>query len=46
VFTAGIGENSAMLRERVCRDASWLGVALDSEANARGGPASAPREAA
>ena len=38
VFTAGIGENSAMLRERVCRDASWLGVALDSESNARNGP--------
>jgi len=38
VFTAGIGENSAMLRERVCRDASWLGVALDSASNTRGGP--------
>ena len=25
VFTAGIGENSAALRERVCRDARWLG---------------------
>jgi len=35
VFTAGIGENSAVLRERVCNDAAWLGVALDSEANAR-----------
>jgi len=35
VFTAGIGENSAVLRERVCSDAAWLGVALDSEANAR-----------
>jgi acetate kinase len=46
VFTAGIGENSAMLRERVCRDASWLGVALDSEANARGGPGISTREAA
>lgn len=38
VFTAGIGENSVSLRERVCRDASWLGVQLDAEANARGGP--------
>jgi acetate kinase len=38
VFTAGIGENSASLRERVCRDAAWLGVALDADANARGGP--------
>jgi acetate kinase len=34
VFTAGIGENSRSLRERVCRDASWLGVELDGDANA------------
>ncbi len=33
VFTAGIGENSASLRRRVCQDAAWLGVALDEEAN-------------
>jgi len=38
VFTGGIGENSEQIRERVCRDASWLGVELDSGANARGGP--------
>jgi len=38
VFTAGIGENSAAIRERVCRDAQWLGVALDRSANERGGP--------
>jgi acetate kinase len=38
VFTAGIGENSAAIRERVCRDAGWLGVELDGGANARGGP--------
>jgi acetate kinase len=38
VFTAGIGENSSGLRERVCRDAAWLGVELDSAANAAGGP--------
>ena len=35
VFTAGIGENSRLLRERVCRDAAWLGVDLDEDANAR-----------
>jgi acetate kinase len=35
VFTAGIGENSLGLRERVCRDADWLGVELDPDANAR-----------
>ena len=33
VFTAGIGENSASLRRRVCEDAAWLGVALDIDAN-------------
>ena len=38
VFTAGIGENSAALRERVCRDAAWLGIELDPAANASGGP--------
>jgi acetate kinase len=36
VFTAGIGENSRSLRERVCRDAQWLGVELDTGANSRG----------
>lgn len=38
VFTAGIGENSAPLRERACCDARWLGVDLDSAANGTGGP--------
>jgi acetate kinase len=38
VFTGGIGENSAPIRERVCRSAAWLGLELDGEANARGAP--------
>jgi len=38
VFTAGIGENDRRLRERVCEQAAWLGISLDPEANARGGP--------
>lgn len=38
VFTAGIGENAAEIRSRVCRDAQWLGVRLDPEANRTGGP--------
>jgi acetate kinase len=38
VFTAGIGENAPEIRARVCADASWLGVRLDRDANARGGP--------
>lgn len=38
VFTAGIGERAAPVRERVCRDAAWLGVFLDPAANAHHGP--------
>jgi len=33
VFTAGIGENAINIRERVCHDAAWLGIALDVAAN-------------
>ena len=38
VFTAGIGENAAVIRARIVQACAWLGVALDAEANARGGP--------
>jgi len=38
VFTGGIGENSADIRGRICRDAAWLGVELDPAANATGSP--------
>ena len=38
VFTAGIGEHDAIVRERVCRHAAWLGVELDAHANDAGGP--------
>ena len=34
VFTAGIGENSAIIRERIARKLEWLGARLDPEANA------------
>ncbi|MBP6216616.1 MAG: acetate/propionate family kinase [Luteimonas sp.] len=34
VFTAGVGEHNAFVRERVCRDLAFLGVALDDAANA------------
>ena len=33
VFTAGIGENNRKLRELVCRDMSYLGVAIDEDLN-------------
>ncbi len=37
VFTAGIGENSAALRARVCEAAAWIGVAFDPAANSERG---------
>ncbi|EWY38756.1 acetate kinase [Skermanella stibiiresistens SB22] len=43
VFTAGIGENSAMVRRRVCEKMGWLGIVLDPAANeANAGVISAP----
>jgi acetate kinase len=33
VFTAGIGENSVLMRQRVGRDAAWLGLELDAGSN-------------
>jgi acetate kinase len=38
VFTAGIGENSAEIRRRICAASGWLGVQLDAAANDTGGP--------
>ena len=35
VFTAGIGEHNAAIRERVCAGLAYLGLALDADANAR-----------
>ncbi|UKM64910.1 acetate kinase [Flavobacteriaceae bacterium GSB9] len=33
VFTAGIGENSSLIRELVCQDLDFLGIELDKEEN-------------
>jgi acetate kinase len=33
VFSGGIGENAPLIRERVCQDLSFLGIALDTTAN-------------
>jgi acetate kinase len=33
VFTAGIGENSAEIRRRVCESLGYLNIGLDSERN-------------
>lgn len=38
VFTGGIGENSAPIRDRVCRSAEWLGLEFNEKANEAGGP--------
>jgi acetate kinase len=45
VFTGGIGEHAVAIRERVCRDAAWLGVELDPKANEGGGPRISPEKA-
>jgi acetate kinase len=33
VFTGGIGENSATIRQQSCYGLEWLGVSLDAEKN-------------
>jgi acetate kinase len=33
IFTAGVGENSSTLRERICEQLTYLGVELDRERN-------------
>ncbi|RQT04676.1 acetate/propionate family kinase [Burkholderia contaminans] len=38
VFTAGIGEHSAVLRERICAALGWLGIDIDVSANADHAP--------
>ena len=33
VFTAGIGENSPEIRQRICEASAWLGIEIDADAN-------------
>jgi acetate kinase len=35
VFTGGIGEHQPQIRNAVCRDLAWLGVAVDDSANSK-----------
>jgi len=35
VFTAGIGENSALVRQQICSQLGWLGLQIDDDANHR-----------
>jgi acetate kinase len=45
VFTAGIGENSADVRRRICEASAWLGVEVDHQANNNHGPRISPASA-
>jgi len=36
IFTAGIGEHAASIREAICKGCAWLGVQLDEKANLSG----------
>ena len=38
VFTAGIGENSPEIRQRICDASAWLGLELDHSANTSRAP--------
>jgi acetate kinase len=38
IFTAGIGENDLATRAEVIEGVGWTGLALDRDANSRGGP--------
>lgn len=35
VFTAGLGENNPDLRERVCKELTYLGIKIDTEVNSK-----------
>ncbi len=35
VFTAGIGEHSALIREKICMGIEWLGIQINVQANHR-----------
>ena len=43
VFTGGIGERSAVIRQEICRGLEHLGVLLDTEANGAHAPIVSPR---
>jgi acetate kinase len=44
IFTAGIGENSPTMRSRIAARLGWLGVSLDSSANAAGATVISPKD--
>ena len=44
VFTAGIGENHAEIRKRICERLGWLGLSIDEDANAANAPCISDRD--
>ncbi len=46
VFTAGIGQYSAPIREKVCALAGWAGIKLDAAANEQHGPCISTKDSA
>ncbi len=44
VFTAGVGEHSAFVRERICKGLAFLGAQLDDQANQDDAPIISRRE--
>ena len=45
IFTAGVGENSPLLRTRICEGLDWLGIRVDRAANERGRGCISPADA-
>jgi len=43
VFTGGIGENSPVIRKRICAGLGWLGVQIDDQANDHGASRISPK---
>jgi len=43
VFTAGIGENSPVIRQQVCQGLAWLGITIDPDANQCGSTCISPK---
>jgi acetate kinase len=44
IFTAGVGENSPVIRQRVCERLGWLNISLHADANQSNAPRISPRE--
>ncbi|CUH62423.1 Acetate kinase [Thalassovita gelatinovora] len=38
VFCGGIGENSSLIRDRICAGLGWIGIEIDAAANATNAP--------